>query len=93
MLVSHYLAEEPAGQQDPYYNICSDAILCILFRFGPDRGHTGIMALVKDRGHTGVYFLKDRGHICIALLKDKGHTGIIDLVKDKETYRYSFKKG
>jgi hypothetical protein len=40
MLVTHYLAGDP-GHPDPFYNICSDAILCILFRFGPGRNHTG----------------------------------------------------
>jgi len=40
-LISCYLASDRAKEDDPSTHLCTDAMLCILFRFGPRREDTG----------------------------------------------------
>jgi len=37
-LITSYLYNQP---DDPYTHLCTDALLCILFRFGPEKDQTG----------------------------------------------------
>ena len=40
-LITNYLNDDPSAADDPISHICTDALLCILFRFGPNKEHTG----------------------------------------------------
>ena len=40
-LITNYLKDDPSAADDPISHICTDALLCILFRFGPNKEHTG----------------------------------------------------
>jgi len=39
-LISNYLSSD-SKEDDPYTHVCTDALLCILFRFGPGKDQTG----------------------------------------------------